>query len=84
VLLPWLDAFQQLHPRVEIRLQLSDRVANIYSEPVDVALRYGKPPPCTWWYPAAVSSHLWCAACAILWPIARRSWLGWMLNKNSH
>jgi DNA-binding transcriptional LysR family regulator len=44
VLLPWLDAFQQLHPRVEIRLQLSDRVANIYSEPVDVALRYGKPP----------------------------------------
>lgn len=44
VLLPWLDAFQQLHPQVDIRLHLSDRVANIYSEPVDVALRYGKPP----------------------------------------
>jgi DNA-binding transcriptional LysR family regulator len=44
VLLPWLDAFQQLHPRVELRLQLSDRLANVYSEPVDAAFRYGEPP----------------------------------------
>ncbi|WP_042879789.1 LysR family transcriptional regulator [Cupriavidus necator] len=44
LLLPWLDAFQALHPQVEIRLHLSDRLANIYSEPVDVAFRYGKPP----------------------------------------
>ncbi len=44
VLLPWLDEFQTLHPRLQIRLQLSDRLANVYSEPVDAAFRYGKPP----------------------------------------
>jgi DNA-binding transcriptional LysR family regulator len=44
LLLPWLDEFQHLHPRVDIRLQLSDRLANVYSEPVDAAFRYGQPP----------------------------------------
>ncbi|BBH46084.1 LysR family transcriptional regulator [Pseudomonas sp. KU43P] len=44
VLLPWLDEFQGLHAQVAIRLQLSDRMANVYSEPVDAAFRYGKPP----------------------------------------
>ena len=44
LLLPWLDEFQNLHPGVDIRLQLSDRMANVYSEPVDAAFRYGKPP----------------------------------------
>lgn len=44
LLLPWLDEFQNLHPQVDIRLQLSDRMANVYSEPVDAAFRYGKPP----------------------------------------
>lgn len=44
LLLPWLDEFQHLHPQVDIRLQLSDRMANVYSEPVDAAFRYGKPP----------------------------------------
>ena len=43
VLLPWLDAFQAEHPGIDIRLQLADRVANVYSEPVDAAFRYGKP-----------------------------------------
>ncbi|WP_428000986.1 LysR substrate-binding domain-containing protein [Acidovorax sp.] len=44
VLLPWLHEFQEQHPEVDIRLQLSDRVANVYSDPVDAAFRYGKPP----------------------------------------
>lgn len=44
LLLPWLDAFQRLHPQVDVRLQLSDRLANVYSSPVDAAFRYGKPP----------------------------------------
>lgn len=43
-LLPWLDEFQNQHPQVAIRLQLSDRMDNVYSEPVDAAFRYGKPP----------------------------------------
>jgi DNA-binding transcriptional LysR family regulator len=44
VLLPWLNDFQDLHPEVDIRLQLSDSLANVYSDPVDAAFRYGKPP----------------------------------------
>lgn len=44
VLLPWLHEFQELHDQVDIRLQLSDRMANVFSEPVDAAFRYGKPP----------------------------------------
>lgn len=44
LLLPWLNEFQNLHPNVDIRLQLSDRMANVYSDPVDAAFRYGKPP----------------------------------------
>jgi DNA-binding transcriptional LysR family regulator len=44
VLLPWLDEFQTAYPEVELRLQLSDRMANVFSEPVDAAFRYGKPP----------------------------------------
>jgi DNA-binding transcriptional LysR family regulator len=43
VLLPWLHDFQEAHPQVDIRLQLSDSVANVYSSPVDAAFRYGKP-----------------------------------------
>lgn len=43
VLLPWLDDFQVEHPGIDLRLQLSDRMANVYSEPVDAAFRYGKP-----------------------------------------
>ncbi|MFT4242413.1 MAG: LysR family transcriptional regulator [Acidovorax sp.] len=41
VLLPWLDDFQAAHPGIDIRLQLSDRMSNVYSEPVDAAIRYG-------------------------------------------
>jgi DNA-binding transcriptional LysR family regulator len=43
VLLPWLEDFQNLHPQVRYRLTLSDRLANMYSEPVDAAFRHGKP-----------------------------------------
>jgi len=44
LLLVWLNDFQDLHPCVDIRLQLSDRMANVYSDPVDAAFRYGEPP----------------------------------------
>jgi DNA-binding transcriptional LysR family regulator len=43
LLLPWLDAFQALHPSVRYRLTLSDSMANMFSEPVDAAFRYGMP-----------------------------------------
>jgi len=44
VALPWLNDFQARHPGVRLRLQLTDRVADIYREPVDIGLRLGKPP----------------------------------------
>jgi DNA-binding transcriptional LysR family regulator len=43
LVLPWLHAFRQQHPGVQLRLQLSDRLASMHREPVDVVLRYGVP-----------------------------------------
>ena len=43
VVLPWLNEFQARHPDVTLRLQLTDRLADIYREPVDIALRFGEP-----------------------------------------
>lgn len=40
----WLDAFQARFPGLRLRLHLSDRLSDLYREPVDVALRYGLPP----------------------------------------
>jgi DNA-binding transcriptional LysR family regulator len=44
VVLPWLNDFQARYPGIKLRLQLTDRLANIYREPVDIALRFGVPP----------------------------------------
>ncbi|WUR15962.1 LysR substrate-binding domain-containing protein [[Empedobacter] haloabium] len=41
VLLPLLGQFRRAHPRLELRLQLSDQVADVFRDPVDVAIRYG-------------------------------------------
>ena len=43
VVLPWLNEFQARHPGIKLRLQLTVRVADIYREPVDIGLRFGKP-----------------------------------------
>jgi DNA-binding transcriptional LysR family regulator len=43
LLLPWLDAFQREHPRLTVRLLLGDRMADLFKQPVDIALRYGEP-----------------------------------------
>ncbi len=43
VLLPWLDEFQLRHPRVSFQVRISDRLADLYRQPVDIALRYGTP-----------------------------------------
>ena len=42
LILPWLDEFQCRYPAVHMRVHIADRVADIYREPVDVAIRYGK------------------------------------------
>ena len=43
VLLPWLDDFLAQHPALSVQLRVSDRIADLYRQPVDVALRYGVP-----------------------------------------
>ncbi len=40
-LLDWIDEFQLQHPQVSLRLQFTDRVADLYRQPVDLAIRYG-------------------------------------------
>lgn len=42
-LLQWLDTFQDAHPQLHLRLLLADRMADLFREPVDIALRYGAP-----------------------------------------
>lgn len=44
VILPWLDEFQSNYSEIRLRVQISDRIANMYKDPVDLAIRYGKPP----------------------------------------
>lgn len=44
VLLPWLIEFQASNPGLTLRISLSDNVADIYRDPVDVAVRYGMVP----------------------------------------
>lgn len=43
VLLPWLDEFQGEHPRVSFQVRISDRLADLYRQPVNLAVRYGTP-----------------------------------------
>ena len=40
-LLPWLAEFRRTHPRVDLRLLLSDQITDVFRDPVDVAIRYG-------------------------------------------
>lgn len=40
VLLPWLTAFRHANPKLQLRLFFSDRVADVFRDPVDVAVRY--------------------------------------------
>ena len=41
VLLPWLTDFRRRHPQLELRVQFSDQVTDVFRDPVDIALRYG-------------------------------------------
>ncbi|WP_034292636.1 LysR family transcriptional regulator [Herbaspirillum sp. RV1423] len=42
VLFPWLNEFQARHPDVKFTMQFSDRVADLFRDAVDVAIRSGK------------------------------------------
>ncbi|CAM3657601.1 LysR family transcriptional regulator [Bordetella sputigena] len=40
VLLPWFALFRQPYPRLTLKLFFSDRVTDVFRDPVDVAVRY--------------------------------------------
>lgn len=42
LLLPWLDDFQQMHPKVRLQLRVSDQVADLFGEQLDASIRYGQ------------------------------------------
>lgn len=41
VLLPLITRFCDQHPKISLRLSLSDQVSDVFRDPVDVAIRYG-------------------------------------------
>ncbi|MDF2153006.1 LysR family transcriptional regulator [Vibrio sp. CAU 1672] len=43
MLLDWVDEFIDRYPKVSIKLELSDSLTDMYSKPVDIAIRYGEP-----------------------------------------
>ncbi|AMV44313.1 LysR family transcriptional regulator [Paraburkholderia caribensis] len=42
-LLSWLGVFRDAHPKLVLKLSLSDHVTDVFRDPVDVAIRYGAP-----------------------------------------
>lgn len=40
---PWLDEFIEQHPKVSLKINISDSNIDFYRDSVDVALRYGSP-----------------------------------------
>jgi len=43
VLMPWFDEFQNLHPQVRLQIRISDRLADMFRQNVDIVIRYGQP-----------------------------------------
>ncbi|CAI1737176.1 MAG: LysR family transcriptional regulator [Serratia proteamaculans] len=42
LLLGWLDEFKRQHPHIQLQLLINDRHADLFREPVDIALRFGQ------------------------------------------
>ena len=43
MVIPWLDAFMDIHPKISLRVNISDSNIDFYRDSVDMALRYGSP-----------------------------------------
>ena len=43
LLLNWISEFTEQHPLVIVKLDLTDSLSNMYTRPVDIAIRYGQP-----------------------------------------
>jgi DNA-binding transcriptional LysR family regulator len=42
MLVGWLDQFQAQYPKINYQLSVADRLSDMYRQPVDIAIRYGK------------------------------------------
>ncbi len=42
IILPVITAFCEKHPGISLRISLSDQVSDVFRDPVDVAIRYGR------------------------------------------
>jgi DNA-binding transcriptional LysR family regulator len=42
VLLPWITTFREAHPKLSVRLFLSDQLTDMFRDPVEIAIRYGR------------------------------------------
>ncbi len=40
---PWLDEFMESHPKIRLKVNISDSNIDFYRDSVDIALRYGSP-----------------------------------------
>lgn len=47
IIIPLLDEFMDLHPKLSISLELSDSLIDLYTRPIDASIRYGMPPDST-------------------------------------
>lgn len=43
LVIPWLDTFMATHPKVSLKINISDSNIDFYRDSVDIALRYGSP-----------------------------------------
>jgi DNA-binding transcriptional LysR family regulator len=42
VLLPWITQFREKHPKLSVRLFLSDQLTDMFRDPIEIAIRYGR------------------------------------------
>ena len=42
IVLPWLDEFQRLYPKITLHLRVSDHMADFFQQALDAGLRYGQ------------------------------------------
>jgi DNA-binding transcriptional LysR family regulator len=92
---PWLDDFQREHPKLRLTLLLSDRMTDVYREPVDLAVRYGVQPDSSLVSRMLVREHRRVVVAAPAYvkrrgqpqhpgELAAHDTLAWMLGERAH
>jgi DNA-binding transcriptional LysR family regulator len=64
----WLDEFMENHPKISLRLNISDSNIYFYRYTVDIALRYGSPDDATSWWSRIRFTHGAASGCVMRHP----------------